>query len=78
MTDTAPKMNSLLSSTNSVNAVFVVSTYLSHKLYQHLEAAIGKDVPKFYVTSTNIELLERDMQKQYSLAVSTGKLAHTA
>lgn len=78
MTDTSPKMNSLLSSTNSVNAVFVVSTYLSHKLYQHLEAAIGKDVPKFYVTATNIELLERNMQKQYSLAVSTGKLAHTA
>lgn len=78
MTDTSPKVNCLLSSTNSVHAVFVVTTYLSHGLYQHVEAAIGKDVPKFYVTSTNIELLEKDMQKQYSLAVRTGKLARTA
>ena len=78
MTDTSPKVNCLLSSTNSVHAVFVVTTYLSHGLYQHVEAAIGKDVPKFYVTSTNIELLEKDMQKQYSRAVRTGKLARTA
>lgn len=56
----------------AVDMIVIYCKYLSHQYMRHWYAAVSDNIPRIYVTSTNLDIVDSEIKGQYARAIAKG------